>query len=47
MDEVNDFFIERRTVYLAICKLKDGIDHSNMHSNHIKMIGTEFRDFFF
>ena len=26
---VNNFFIKRRTVDIAICKLKEGIDNSN------------------
>ena len=45
IDEVNNFFIERRTVDIAICKFKEGIYHSNMPSNHIKKTGTVFGEF--
>ena len=37
--------IERRTVGIAICKLKEGIHHSNMHSKCIKKTDTVFREF--
>ena len=46
IDEENNFFIEQRTVDIAICKLKVGIYHSNMHSNHIKKTGTVFGKLF-
>ena len=45
IDEVNNFSIERKTVDIAICKLKEGIDHSNRHSSHIKKTSTALREF--
>ena len=45
IDEVNNCFIERRTVDIAICKIKQAIDHSNMHSNHIKRLAQRLGNF--
>ena len=35
VDEVNNFCTQPRTVDIAICNLKEGIDQINMKSNHI------------
>ena len=45
IDEINNFFIEQRSVVIVICRLDEGIDHSSMHSNHIKETGKVFREF--
>ena len=45
IDEVNNFSIERKTVDIAICKLKEGIDHSNRHSSHIKKLAQRLGNF--
>ena len=37
--------IEEVTVDIAICELKEGIDCSNIHSNHLKKTGTVFKEF--
>ena len=40
VDEGNNFIIKRRTVDITICILNEGLNHSNMHSNHMKKTGT-------
>ena len=42
IDEVNKVFIERRTVDITICKLNEGIYHSNVHFNCIRKTGFNY-----
>ena len=43
IDAVNNIFIERRTVHISICKLKERIYCSKIRFNHINKTATVFR----